>query len=307
MKELTDKIAVVTGAGSGIGRAMAETFSTAGMKLVLSDIDQAALEKTAASLLSLGADVHTVVADVSKPEHVKHLADETLRYYGAVHLLCNNAGIGNAGGLRSWTSTMNDWRWIIGVNLMGVVHGVETFLPIMIQQDAEAHIVNTASLAGLVPGMTTLYTTTKFAVVGYSECLNLELRRGNFKPRISVLCPGPVDTNILESRRHRPAEFSNADSAPPSPAAQAYREWLREQLKQGLSARVVAEQVLAAIRDERFYILTHPEFSSAIEQRMRDILDGNNPTPKPIPGIELLMSKLSTLSTTSGNEGRMQR
>jgi NAD(P)-dependent dehydrogenase (short-subunit alcohol dehydrogenase family) len=295
MKEFTNKVAVVTGAASGIGRGMAETFAAAGMKVVLSDVEQPALEKTTRSLLATGADVCAVVSDVSRPEQVEQLAQQTLHRYGAVHVLCNNAGIGNPGGFTSWTNTLNDWHWILGVNLMGVVHGIRTFLPVMIRQDTEAHIVNTASIAGLVPSMTTLYTTSKFAVVGLSEGVNLELKRGNFKPKISVLCPALVDTNILESHRNRPAGLSNDVPAAVSPVAQAFREWLGEQLKQGLSPRVVGEQVLAAIRDGRFYIFTHPEMNPAIEQRMQDILGGNNPTPSPIPGIESLMRKLNAL------------
>jgi len=296
MKDFKDKVAVVTGAASGIGRGMAEVFAGAGMKVVLSDIERPALEKTSRWLLATGADVHAVVTDVSRPEQVDELAEQTLRKYGAVHVLCNNAGVGNPGGSRSWMSTLKDWNWIVGVNLMGVVHGIRSFLPIMINQGTEAHIVNTASLAGLIPGMMTLYCTTKFAVVGLSESVNLELKRDNLKPRISVLCPGFVDTNILDSQRNRPAERTNDTPAPVSPAAHAVREWLGEQLKQGLSPRAVGEQVLAAIRDERFYILTHPAETPAIEQRMRDIVRGDNPTPLPIPGIESLMKKLGALS-----------
>jgi len=296
MKDFKDKVAVVTGAASGIGRGMAEVFAGAGMKVVLSDIERPALEKTSRWLLATGADVHAVVTDVSRPEQVDELAEQTLRKYGAVHVLCNNAGVGNPGGSRSWMSTLKDWNWIVGVNLMGVVHGIRSFLPIMINQGTEAHIVNTASLAGLVPGMMTLYCTTKFAVVGLSESVNLELKRDNLKPRISVLCPGFVDTNILDSQRNRPAELTNDTPAPVSPAAHAVREWLGEQLKQGLSPRAVGEQVLAAIRDERFYILTHTAETPAIEQRMRDIVRGDNPTPLPIPGIESLMKKLGALS-----------
>jgi NAD(P)-dependent dehydrogenase (short-subunit alcohol dehydrogenase family) len=295
MKDIKDKVAVVTGAASGIGRGMAEVFAEAGMKVVLGDIEQPALERTCASLREGGADVHAVVTDVSRPEQVEQLAEQALRTYGAVHVLCNNAGVGSPSGGPSWANSLKDWQWILGVNLMGVVHGIRTFLPIMIKQDTEAHIVNTASLAGLVPSMMTLYCTTKFAVVGFSESVNLELRRGNLKPRISVLCPGFVDTNILDSQRNRPAELSNDATAPMPPIGQLVREWIGEQLKRGLSPRAVGEQVLAAIREERFYILTHPSETSAIEQRMRDIVRGDNPTPLPIPGIEALMQRIAAL------------
>jgi short-subunit dehydrogenase len=156
--------------------------------------------------------------------------------------------------------------------------------------------VNTASLAGLVPSPATLYCTTKFAVVGLSESVNLELTRGNLKPRISVLCPGWVDTNILDSQRNRPAELTNDAPTPVTAVSQVVREWVGEQLKQGLSPRAVGEQVLAAIRDERFYILTHPSWTPAIEQRMQDIVRGNNPTLFPVPGAESLMTRLAALS-----------
>ncbi len=295
MKDVKDKVAVVTGAASGIGRGMAEVFAEAGMKVVLSDIEQPALERTCSALRAGGADVHAVATDVSRPEQVEQLAEQTLRAYGAVHILCNNAGVGGPGGGPSWTSSLKDWQWILGVNLMGVVHGIRTFLPIMIKQGTEAHIVNTASLAGLVPSMMPLYCTTKFAVVGLSESLHFELIRGGLKPRISVLCPGWVDTNILDSQRNRPAELANDAPPPVTAVGRAVREWVGEQLRQGLTPRAVGEQVLAAIRDERFYILTHPSETPAIEQRMRDIVRGNNPTLLPISGIESLMKRLGAL------------
>lgn len=195
MKDFKNKVAVVTGAASGIGRGMAETFVAAGMRIVLADIEQAALEETTRSLLATGADVHPVVTDVSKADQVDDLARRTLDKYGAVHVLCNNVGVSVRSG-PSWESSLDDWQWILGVNLMGVVHGIRSFLPIMIKRDTKAHIVNTASMAGLIAN-TALYGTTKFAVVGLSEALYLELQPGRFKPRMSVLCPGFVDTNII--------------------------------------------------------------------------------------------------------------
>lgn len=261
---------------------------------MLSDIEQPALEMTTRALAAAGADVLAVTTDVSKADDVERLAEQTVRRYGAVHLLCNNAGVGVGGGAPSWTCTLNDWNWVVGVNLMGVVHGTRTFLPIMIDQGTEAHIVNTASFGGLVPG-TTLYSTTKFAVVGFSEGVYLELRRARLKPKISVLCPGHVDTGIMESQRNRPAELQNNSAAEPGPTAVVIREWMAEQLKQGKSAVAVAQDVIAAIRDERFYILTHPEWLPYVEQRMNDILGGSNPTLLPVPGIDSLMQKMSAL------------
>jgi NAD(P)-dependent dehydrogenase (short-subunit alcohol dehydrogenase family) len=297
MKDLKNKIAVVTGAASGIGRGMAEAFIDSGMKVVLADIEQGALEETAHSLLAIGADVYPVVTDVSKPDQVENLAQRTFDKYGAVHILCNNAGV-SVRSANCWTSSLDDWNWILGVNLMGVVHGIHSFLPVMIKQDTEAHIVNTASMAGLIAN-TTLYGTTKFAVVGLSESLYLELKRARLKPKISVLCPGFVDTNIINAHRNRPKELTEGLPQPQSRTTQAINEWMAEQLKQGMSPRAVGDQVLNAIRDERFYILTHPAYHPLIEQRMQDILTGSNPTFVPTPGMESLMQKLNALSIGS--------
>jgi NAD(P)-dependent dehydrogenase (short-subunit alcohol dehydrogenase family) len=279
MKHFKDKVAVVTGAASGIGRGMAEAFAGAGMKVVLGDIEAPALERTTRSLREAGADVHAVVMDVSKHDQVDELAKQTLRKYGAVHVVCNNAGVFVGYG-ESWKVSLDAWNWIMGVNLMGVVHGLRTFLPIMIEQGDETHMVNTASLAGLIAGGVTLYGTTKFAVVALSENVYVELKRGGLKPTISVLCPGLVDTKIMDSHRNRPSNFPAAAPPETGPIAEQAREFRRraaEALKNAMSPREVGEKVLAAIREERFYILTHPNFSPAIEQRMTDILRGNPP------------------------------
>jgi len=281
MKEFKGKVAVVTGAASGIGRGMAESFAAAGMKVVLSDIETLALTKTAESLRAAGADVHAVTTDVSQPTQVEALAKATLERFGAVHVLCNNAGIA-AGGQSTWTSTLDDWNWIVGVNLMGVVHGIRTFLPIMIAQGGEAHIVNTASMAGLIVNAMPLYAATKSAVVALSEGVYLELQRGGHKPGISVLCPGFVNTGLLNSQRNRPKNLSDVSQAAAGPAHEAFREWFVEQLKNGLQPRAVGDQVLAAIRAERFYILTHPEMLPLIQKRTSDILSGGNPSGMPI-------------------------
>jgi NAD(P)-dependent dehydrogenase (short-subunit alcohol dehydrogenase family) len=178
----------------------------------------------------------------------------------------------------TWRTPLEDWQWIINVNQMGVIHGVRTFLPIMIEQDDEAHIVNTASTAGLMYGDTAMYTGTKFAVVGMSESWYLELVRGGYKPRISVLCPGFVDTNLLTAQRNRPAGLKAPETGPVDPQAQSRFAWATEQFKKGLKPRAVGDHVLQAIKDERFYILTHPHWTPAIEHRMRTILSGENPS-----------------------------
>jgi NAD(P)-dependent dehydrogenase (short-subunit alcohol dehydrogenase family) len=294
MRDVADKVGVVTGAASGIGRGMAESFAAAGMKVVLGDVEESSLRKTAEALRGAGADVHPVVVDVSKADQVQALADESLKRFGAVHVVCNNAGIG-IGGRSIWETSLDDWTWILDVNLMGVVHGVRTFVPIMLEQQTESHIVNTASLAGLVAGEGA-YGVTKFGVVALSESLHFDLERAGAKTKVSVLCPGYVATNIMDSERNRPVELGSASPSPMDPMAEAYLEWFREQIQNGLAPRSVGDEVLSAIREERFYILTHPEWNPVIEHRMTGILEGRNPSRAPFPGVEALLEKLSRLS-----------
>lgn len=285
MQKVEGRVAVVTGAASGIGRGIAERLAEAGMKVVLADIEENALSETAAALRASGADVHPVRVDVSKAEQVEALARAAISQYGAVHVLCNNAGV-VGGGSPTWQSSLDDWNWILGVNMMGVIHGVRSFLPIMIEQGDEAHIVNTASTAGLMYGDGALYTATKFAVVGMSESWYLELKRGGHKPGISVLCPGYVDTNLLDARRNRPAHLSKPSPRPAGPQAEAAFRRITEAFKKGLNPRTVGAQVLDAIREERFYILTHPEWTPGIEHRMKTILAGQNPNVRPVSAIK---------------------
>jgi NAD(P)-dependent dehydrogenase (short-subunit alcohol dehydrogenase family) len=279
MKDLRNRVAVITGAASGIGRGLAEAFVDAGMRVVLSDVERVPLESTTNGLRAKGADVHAIVADVSKAQDVSSLAESTLEKYGAVHVLCNNAGVAVV-CRPSWTGTLEDWTWILGVNLMGVVHGIRTFLPIMIQQGEDAHIVNTSSMGGLITGGS-LYGASKSAVVSLSETVYLELVSGGFRPRVSVLCPGLVDSDIFHSERNRPDELSNTAWHPTEAALAA----AREAFKRGLSPRVVAEHTIQAIRDERFYVLTHPEWTKHVEHRAKQIVNGENPTTLAPPGV----------------------
>jgi NAD(P)-dependent dehydrogenase (short-subunit alcohol dehydrogenase family) len=290
MKDVKGKVAVITGAASGIGRGMAESFIDAGMKVVLSDVEQNVLETTTQSLLDVGADVHAVVTDVTKPDQISKLADEALRKFGAVHVLCNNAGI--ALDLNpSWAATMDDWNWIMNVNLMGVIFGIKTFLPIMIEQDTEAHIVNTASTGGLIYGINTLYAVTKFGVVALSEGTYLELLLAGLKPRISVLCPSFVDTHIVNSGRNRPIDLGKTAINPNDPAVKNLQQWWGDLVKKrGISPRSVGDRGLAAIQDEHFYILTHPDENHLIGKRMNTILTGENPTFPALP--EFLSKKI---------------
>jgi NAD(P)-dependent dehydrogenase (short-subunit alcohol dehydrogenase family) len=281
MKEFTDRVAVVTGAASGIGRAMSKKFLETGMKVVLADIDENRLESTLNSLKDFGVNLLGVATDVSQADQVEALARKTLETFGAVHVLCNNAGVGY-GGHASWEIPLAGWQWILNVNFMGVVHGIHTFMPIMLDQDSEAHVVNTASVAGLVRNIFSIpYGVSKHAVVALSESMHLELLQRNSKIKVSVLCPGPVSTDIFSSsERNRPATVP----PPPEPTAEQafFRRVYETYIERGLDPAEVARQVLDAIRAERFYVMTH-DYNKMIEPRMQDILAAENPDLLPPP------------------------
>ena len=275
MKEFKDRVAVVTGAASGIGQAIAERCAQEGMKVVLADINEANLTKVEAELKATGATVISVQTDVAKKSDVEALAQRTLDAFGGVHLLVNNAGVG--AGSSVWGSTWNDWEWVIGVNLWGVIHGVKVFTPIMLAQHDEGHIVNTSSLAGLVAyNPMAPYHVTKHAVVALSENLHLSLAQQNARVKISVLCPGWVNTRIMSSAENRPLSLQD-EPAPVSPEVQAALEAFGAAVQAGMSPREVAGHVFAAIREDRFYILTHPEALPIVRERMENILHGHNP------------------------------
>lgn len=292
MQDVAGKVAVITGGASGIGRGMAESFAAAGMKLVLADVEEKALADTAEALRVAGADVHTVPVDVSKAVQVQALADQALKRFGAVHVVCNNAGIVIGSG-SIWQTTFDDWKWILGVNLMGIIHGLHAFVPILLEQGSESHIVNTASVLGLVGGGGA-YGVTKSAVVALSESLYFDLERAGARTRVSVLCPGFVATRIMDAGRNRPAELSDASAVPTGePGAEMMRDFVVEAVRKGRSPRSVGEQVLSAIRRERFYILTDSDWDPAIEQHMQSILDRRDPSSVPMPGAESILEKLS--------------
>lgn len=278
MKEFRDRVAVVTGAASGIGRAMAERFAREGMKVVLADIEQDALERTASEMRRAGASVLAVRTDVSKPEDVQALADATLRECGAVHIVCNNAGVVPPGGF-VWEATLADWQWVLGVNLWGVIHGVRVFVPIMLRQGTEGHIVNTASMAGLITGpFLGIYSVAKHAVVALSESLYHEFNFSGAKLRVSVLCPAWVRTNLVDAERNRPLELQNAPGErPATPAGQAVMQSVRQLLATGMEPEQVAEEVFRAVRDEKLYILPHRDRVDVIRTRMENIVADRNP------------------------------
>ncbi|HWP66092.1 MAG TPA: SDR family NAD(P)-dependent oxidoreductase [Candidatus Limnocylindria bacterium] len=276
MRELAGKVAVVTGAASGIGRALAETFAGAGMKVVLADVEAAALDVAARELGAAGADVLAVPTDVSSADAVEALAARTYDRFGAAHVVCNNAGVALAGPL--WECTIDDWRWLLGVNLWGVIHGVRSFVPRMLAAATPGHVVNTASIAGLTsaPGIGA-YNASKHAVVALSETLAKDLALAGAPIKVSVLCPGFVNTRILDSARNRPASLG---AERPRPAEM--ESVMRSLVAAGMPPREVARHVLRAVEDERFYVLTHPDFTAQVKERCRDIVEGRTPSAEAI-------------------------
>ncbi len=259
MQELAGRIAVVTGGASGIGKAMAKRFADAGMHVVIADIEDAPLQAAADELGVVG--VRTDVADAAS---VQALADAVVERFGTAHVLCNNAGVGGGGVISS--CTLNDWKWVLDVNLWGVIHGLHSFLPLLLANDDGGHLVNTASMAGLTawPGIGP-YNASKYAVVGISETLRVELR--DTPVGVSVLCPGVVNTNIFESQRNRPAELKNPTRNPGARAANSQVIAMT-----GIDASVVADHVHDAIVDDRFWVITHPELLTHVEERTLALL-----------------------------------
>jgi NAD(P)-dependent dehydrogenase (short-subunit alcohol dehydrogenase family) len=274
MNPLQGKVAVITGGAGGIGSAVARRAGREGMRLVLADVEGGPLEKTVEELRQAGAEVEGVVCDVSSGEDVERLRDLTLERFGAVHLVHNNAGVG-VGGLL-WTVPEADWRWILGVNLWGVVHGIRVFVPLLVEQ-GEGHVVNTASVAGLLsPALLGPYNATKHAVTTMSETLYRDLRTVGSPVGVSVLCPGFVRTGIAESDRNRP---SWAPPRPANPVGETVRDMTRGLVAGGIDPEVVGDRVIDAVLDDRFYIITHDETVPGVKARTRDIAEGRSPSP----------------------------
>ncbi|WP_250525852.1 SDR family oxidoreductase [Caballeronia sp. GAWG2-1] len=276
MDRFEGKVAVITGAASGFGREFALKGAAFGMKLVLADIDATALDATVTSLRERGAEVRGVRTDVSNPADVDALARATLDAFGGAHLLFNNAGVGAGGFI--WESSANDWQWVFGVNVMGVANGIRAFTPIMLAQNEPAHIVNTASVAGLLaaPAMG-VYNASKHAVVAMTETLYHDLRLARASVGVSLLCPAFVPTGIADAERARPGALVNDEEMTASQKLAARQ--LAKAVEHGkLSARDVAELTFDAIRANRFYVVTHPNIMPSVQLRLDDIAQLRDPS-----------------------------
>lgn len=277
MKEFKDKVAVITGGASGIGRAIAERCATEGINIILADIEENALATAKSELEAIGASVLAVQTDVSKAEDIETLANKTIDAYGEVHLLFNNAGVGTPGTV--WELSLGDWKWVLGVNLWGVIHGIRAFTPLMLKQDNECHIVNTSSIAGLdcYPYMSP-YGVSKFGIVSLSESLHHELEDLGSKIKVSVLCPGFVKTRLTEADRNRPVGSMESPGIVSEKALETIQRMDSAIEERGISSEKVAEVVFKAIEEERFYIITHKDSFADIEKRMNNILQERNPS-----------------------------
>ncbi|MDG2301392.1 MAG: SDR family NAD(P)-dependent oxidoreductase [Acidimicrobiales bacterium] len=270
MENLNGKIGVVTGAASGIGQSMAERFCKEGMSVVLADIEEESLHAAVDDIVADGGNAVGVVTDVSSKEAIKNLAEETIKHFGAVHVLHNNAGVVAAGLLDDLTT--KDWEWTIGVNLWSVIHGIQTFLP-LIKESGEGHIINTSSSEGLQASAGTgAYNVTKFGIVAITETLSNEL--ASFPDiNASVLCPGPVQSRIIESERNRPERLWN-DGVPA--AGLVDNDQSSDLLAGAMDPALVAELVIQSIQTNQFWVITHEETKEVVRQRTKALLENGS-------------------------------
>ena len=283
MKSLEGKVAVVTGAASGIGLGMTEAFASRGMKVMMADVEEAALTREAERLTRMNLEVAPQLTDVTSYEAVEALAVAAKRRFGHVHVLCNNAGVsgGGGGGQRPiWAQTQKDWDWVMGVNFWGVVNGLRAFVPRMLAHGEEGHIVNTSSILGLTTGAGSIYGVSKHAVARLTEGLYRDLKTAEAKIGVTVLCPGMVATNIITSVRNLPEALRDGDE--PTAEQRAMVAAIDERFKtQGMAPREVGEKVVQAILDDQFYLLTHADNLAGVQRRFDDIAHGRPPSPAP--------------------------
>ena len=269
MQNFQDRVAVVTGAASGIGLATSTRFAEEGMKVVLADIQQDALDAAVSALQAAGHDVIGVYTDVSQREQVQNLADHAITAYGKVNIVHNNAGVVRAGTLEELTD--EDWQWVLGVDLWSVIYGVNIFLP-LVKQAGEGHFINTASSSGIQSAENIApYNVAKFGVVALTETLRLELDHSDSPISASVLCPGAVQTRICESDRNREAAGAAAGAA--SETDQAFKELAGAIVDAGISAATVADMIVKAIKSNDFWILTHPTWKAVMQERVAGMMD----------------------------------
>lgn len=277
MQELTGRVAVITGAASGIGVAMAWRFARAGMKIVVADVDEAALAVVCKELVEAGQSAIGVRTDVASATDVEALAERAYAAFGAVHLLCNNAGVVPSGRYRAvWEFPLEDWRWALDVNLYGVIHGLRSFIPRMLDAGDEGHVLTTASVAGLISGSgSAVYSAAKHAAVRVTEALYASLRERNAPIGVSLLCPGLVNTRIYESERNRPDSLRPTEG--PALETEELQAIAANLYAGAMSPEAVAEVACQAVLDDRLYVLTTDNFDDAIRERMKAILERRNP------------------------------
>lgn len=277
MEHFAGRTAVVTGAASGIGRALALHCADEGMAVVLADVDEAGLEAARTAVAARGARALAVATDVSRGDSVEALADAAESEFGAVHLVFSNAGV-LVGGC-AWELPEQDWQWLLGVNLWGAIHGARVFLPRMLAHGEPAQLVNTASVGGLATGpWLAPYLVSKHAVVALSECLHHELAAIGAAVRVAALCPGAVATGIADSERVRPAGLRAAGRGAGPPEALRFSRALREGVAAGMPPEEIAEHAFRAIRARRFWILPDAVYRERVEHRLHNLLAGRDPS-----------------------------
>jgi NAD(P)-dependent dehydrogenase (short-subunit alcohol dehydrogenase family) len=275
MQDLAGKVAVITGAASGIGLALSRRLGADGMRVMMADVEEPALAAAAQGLVAEGIEVASTVTDVSDADSVDVLARATLRRFGAVHVVCNNAGVSRGGP--AWDVPLPMWDWIVGVNIFGIVHGIRSFVPHLIAQ-GEGHVINTASIGGMIAGpWMSPYHATKYAAIGVSESLYHELAAIGSPVGVSVLCPGSVRTRIHQAYRNWPARYGPWQAPQDPPGLAEWRRAASAAVQSGTDPAVIATAVRDAIVSNRFWVLTHPEFGHLVLDKYRRVVEGRNP------------------------------